>query len=189
MRKRSAEQGELTEMKKALLIIDMQVMPFVWKNFGGKSLYQEEKLLANTKRLIEKARKSNSPIFYIMFTEREGSLRSENQPLWRVHEQIAPVEHDHIIIKSHADSFLESGLHNQLKDLCIDTLIMCGIQTEYCVDTTVKSGFSHGYQVELVKDCHSTYDTDELTAEKIINHHNSILAQFAAIVLTNEVQF
>jgi len=176
-------------MKKALLIIDMQVMPFVWKNFDGKSLYQEEKLLANIKRLIEQARESHAPIFYIMFTEPEGSLRSENQPLWQVHEQIAPVEHDHVVIKYHADSFLESGLHNRLKNHGIDALVMCGIQTEYCVDTTVKSGFSHGYQVELVKDCHSTYDSDELTAEQIIRHHNSILAQFAAIVYSSEVRF
>lgn len=176
-------------MRKALLIIDMQVMPFVWKDYGGKSLYQEEKLLENTKRLIDKARKRNSPVFYIMFTEPKSSLRSENQPLWQVHEQIAPVAHDHVIVKHYADSFLESELHTQLQDNGIDTLVMCGLQTEYCVDTTVKSGYSRGYQVELVKDCHSTYDSDGLIAEQIINHHNSILAQFATIIHSSEVQF
>ncbi|MGG3838869.1 cysteine hydrolase family protein [Paenibacillus thiaminolyticus] len=176
-------------MEKALLIIDMQVMPFVWKNYGGKPLYQEEKLLENTKCLINKARKRNSPVFYIMYTEPEGSPRSENQPLWQLHEQIAPAAHDHVIIKHYADSFLESELNTQLQDYGIDTLVMCGIQTEYCVDTTVKSGYSRGYKVELVKDCHSTYDSDGLTAVQIINHHNSILAQFAAIVHSSEVQF
>ncbi|MGN7381941.1 cysteine hydrolase family protein [Paenibacillus sp. SAFN-117] len=176
-------------MRKAILIIDMQVMPFVWKDYGGKPICQEEKLLENTKRLIEKARKRSVPVFYIMFTEPKGSLRAENQPLWQVHEQIAPVEHDQIIIKHFADSFLESDLYTRLQDHGIDTLVMCGVQTEYCVDTTVKSGYSRGYKVELVKDCHSTYDSDGLTAEQIINHHNSILAQFAAIVNSNEVQF
>ncbi len=176
-------------MRKALLIIDMQVMPFMWKDYGGKPLYQEEKLLENTKRLIDKARKINSPIFYIMFTEPKGSLRSENQPLWQVHEQIAPAANDHVIIKHYADSFLETELHTQLQDHDIDTLVMCGIQTEYCVDTTVKSGYSRFYQVELVKDCYSTYDSDGITAEQIITHHNSILAQFATIVDSSEVQF
>lgn len=176
-------------MRKALLIIDMQVMPFIWKDYGGKPLYQEEKLLENTKRLIDKARKRDSPIFYIMFTEAKGSLRSENQPLWQVHEQIAPAAHDHVIIKYYADSFLDSELHAQLQVHDIDTLVMCGVQTEYCVDTTVKSGYSRFYLVELVKDCHSTYDSDGLTAEQIINHHNSILAQFASIVHSSEVQF
>lgn len=176
-------------MKKALLIIDMQVMPFVWKDYGGKAIYQEEQLLENTKRLIDKARQENSPVFYIMYTEPEGSLRSENQPLWQVHPQIAPAAQDHVIIKHHADSFLESELHARLRDHGIDTLVMCGVQTEYCVDTTVKSAYSRGYQVELVKDCHSTYDSDELTAEQIINHHHRILTQFAAMVHSSDVRF
>ncbi|MEK8129335.1 cysteine hydrolase family protein [Paenibacillus filicis] len=176
-------------MGKALLIIDMQAKPFVWKNYGGKSLYQEERLLEQTKCLIDQARMRNSPVFYILFTEQEGSLRSENQPLWQVHEQIAPLEQESLIIKYHADSFLESELHSQLQDYGIDALVMCGIQTEYCVDTTVKSAYSHGYHVELVTDCHSTYDSDGLTAEQIINHHNSILEPFATLVHSSEVQF
>lgn len=167
----------------------MQVMPFVWKDYGGKAIYQEEQLLENTKRLIDKARKGNSPVFYIMYTEPEGSLRSENKPLWQVHPQIAPAEKDHVIIKYHADSFLESELHTQLREHRIDTLIMCGVQTEYCVDTTVMSAYSRGYQVELANDCHSTYDSDELTAEQIINHHHRILAPFAAIVHSGDVRF
>jgi len=84
-------------MNKALLIIDMQVMPFVWKDYGGKSLYREEKLLENTERLIDKARKANSPVIYVMYTEPHGSPRSENQPLWQVHERIAPLAHDSIL--------------------------------------------------------------------------------------------
>ncbi len=167
----------------------MQVMPFVWKKYGGKTLYQEEKLIANTMLLIEKARKSHSLVIYIMFTEAEGSLRSENQPLWQIIDQIAPAAQDHLIIKHHADSFLESELNILLRKHAIDTLVMCGVQTEYCVDTTVKSGFSHGYKVELACDCHSTYDSEVLTAEQIIRHHNSILAQFATILHTNEVLF
>lgn len=176
-------------MKKALLIIDMQVMPFIWKDYGGKSLYQEEKLLEHSIGLINKARRGDSPVFYVMFTEPHGSPRSENQPLWQVHEQIAPLAHDSVIIKHYADSFLDSELHPRLQSQGIDTLVICGVQTEYCVDTTVKSGYSRGYKIELAEDCHSTYDSDGLTAEQIINHHNCILAQFATIVRSREVQF
>jgi nicotinamidase-related amidase len=167
----------------------MQVMPFVWKNYGGKSLFQEERLIENTKLLIDKARKSNSPVFYILFSEPEGSLRAVNQPLWQVIDQIAPTSQDHLVIKYHADSFLESELGTLLQLHEIDTLVMCGVQTEYCVDTTVKSGYSHGYKVELARDGHSTYDTDEISAEQIVRYHNSILAQFATIVDSSEIRF
>lgn len=155
-------------MKKALIIIDMQIMPLVWKDYGGKTLYEEEKLIENTKYLIDKARKRNTAIYYIMYTEPEGSPRAQNQPLWQVLDKLVPAAQDYVVIKHHADSFLETELHTLLQDNEIDTLVMCGVQTEYCVDTTVKSAYSHGYKVELVRDCHSTYNSDVLTAEQMM---------------------
>ena len=56
-------------MKKALVIIDMQMMPFIWKNYGGKTLYREDALIANIKSLIEKAQTVNPPVYYVMYTE------------------------------------------------------------------------------------------------------------------------
>ena len=79
-------------MSKALLIVDMQIMPFIWKDYGGKCLYNENLLLENTSGLINKARKSATPIYYILFTEGEGSPRAKGEPLWQVHPQIAPQE-------------------------------------------------------------------------------------------------
>jgi hypothetical protein len=40
-------------MKKALIVVDMQVMPFIWKDYGGKALYQVAVLFDNIKKLIE----------------------------------------------------------------------------------------------------------------------------------------
>lgn len=168
-------------MKQALVIIDMQIMPFVWKDYGGKPLYQEEQLIANTKALIEKARQAGAPIFYILYTEKGDSPRAENGPLWQVHPEITPQAEDIQIAKYHADSFLETNLEQELKNRQVSNLVFCGVQTEYCVDTTIKSAFSHGFTNELAGDAHSTYDSDILPAEKIIAHHNSILAQFCSV--------
>jgi nicotinamidase-related amidase len=77
-------------MKKALLIIDMQIMPFIWKNYGGKALFQEEALIANTKLLIEKARQAQTPIVYVLYTESGDSPRAEGQPLWQVIPEFPP---------------------------------------------------------------------------------------------------
>ena len=64
-------------MNKALLIIDMQLMPFLWKNYSGKEIYNEQKLLDNTQKLIEKARICEVPVYYILFTEQVGSMRAK----------------------------------------------------------------------------------------------------------------
>ena len=171
------------------MIIDMQVMPFIWKNYGGKAIYHEEKLISNVQALIAKARKEKAPIYYIMYTEAAGSPRAKNEPLWQVWPEIAGQEEDRVIVKYHADSFLETNLEECLKADGVEGIVMCGVQTEFCVDTTVKTAFSHGYKVELVKDGHSTYDSDLLSAEQIIRHHNSILEQFASIVPTEQIVF
>jgi nicotinamidase-related amidase len=72
-------------------------------------------------------------------------MRAKNQPLWQVHPQIAPKEKDRIIVKYHADSFFETDLHALLQKDGITDIIVCGVQTEFCVDTTIRSAFSHGY--------------------------------------------
>lgn len=168
-------------MKKALLVIDMQVMPFIWKNYGGKALHQEEALVANIHHLIEKARQANAPIFYVLHTEVGESPRAEGQTLWQIIPTITPQEQDRLVIKYYADSFMKTNLRSTLQDMCIEDIVICGVQTEFCVDTTCKSAFSHGLRVELASDGHSTFDGDLLSAKQIIAHHNNILAQFAQI--------
>jgi nicotinamidase-related amidase len=175
-------------VKKALLIIDMQRMPFVWKDYGGKALYNEARLIENTSLLIERARKGQSPIIYVLYTESTGP-RALDQPLWQIIEPIAPAPEDFLIIKYHSDSFHETDLHSLLGNIGVEGLVICGIQTEYCVDTTVKSAYSYGYKVELASDCTSTFDSDELTAEQIIRHHNHLLQQFGSVRPSDQIEF
>ncbi|HYE67162.1 MAG TPA: cysteine hydrolase family protein [Anaerovoracaceae bacterium] len=176
-------------MEKALLIIDIQIMPFVWKDYGGKELYRSEALLKNVKGLIEKARAANAPVYYILHTEKGDSPRAEGQPLWQIHPEIAPNEQDQLIIKYHADSFHDTELNLMLKKSKTEQLVLCGVQTEFCVDTTCRSAYSHGYKVELAMDSHSTFDSDRLTAEQITNHHNGILSLFADVKPSCEILF
>ena len=114
-------------MKKALIIIDMQIMPFIWKDYGGKPLYREAALIEKVKGLIQKARRADAPIFYILYTEKGESPRAENQPLWQVHPEIAPREDDTLIVKFHADSFLGTDLEQKLRRGQVTDLVFCGV--------------------------------------------------------------
>ncbi|MEL7656015.1 MAG: cysteine hydrolase family protein [Bacillota bacterium] len=176
-------------MNKALIIIDMQVMPFIWKEYGGKDLYRREVLLENVKGLIAKAREAEAPIYYILYTERGDSPRAEGQPLWHVYPEVAPLETDHLIIKYNADSFHNTELDGMLKDSGIENVVLCGVQTEYCVDTTCRSSFTHGYHMELAADGHSTFDSNDLKAEQIIRHHNAVLSIFGEVKPSDQISF
>ena len=70
----------------------------------------------------------------------------------------------------------------------IDHVIISGMQTEYCVDTTTRRAFSEGYKVTLVSDAHSTFDTEVLRAEDIVKHHNVVFGAFANVVTLKDLK-
>ncbi len=95
-----------------------------------------------------------------------------------------------MIQKQSPDSFHQTDLHSNLIDLEINKLIIAGLQTEYCIDTTCRRAYSLGYDITLVKDAHSTWNSDQLTAKQIIAHHNNILGGwFAKVEGENEITF
>ncbi|WP_180270831.1 isochorismatase family protein [Sporanaerobium hydrogeniformans] len=82
-----------------------------------------------------------------------------------------------------------TSLDRDLKADNIQEVIICGVQSEFCIDTTVKSAYSHGYKVVLPKDAHSTYDSDTLSASQITTHHHTILEQFVTLTMVNDLPF
>lgn len=72
----------------------------------------------------------------------------------------------------------------------IGKLVVTGLQTECCIDTTVRHAFCLSYETILVRDANSTYDISPLTAPQIIGHHHRILGNwFAKLQDTDEILF
>ena len=67
-----------------------------------------------------------------------------------------------------------------LRARAIDRLIITGWATDYCVDTTVRSALARGYPTVVPSDGHTAANRPHLPAEKIIEHHNAIWADFIA---------
>jgi len=140
--------------------------------------------------LLDRARRADVPVIYIQHMYKDFPIMEKGQPMWNVHPAIAPQEGETTIEKWHADAFYESNLADTLHHLGVDTLIITGIQTAYCIDTTCRRAHSKGYSCILVADGHSTLDSDILPAEKIIAHHNEVLgSQFATVNKASEVVF
>lgn len=169
----------------ALLIIDVQNGMF----FEEDPVYNSKTLVKNLKVLLEKARDSRTPVIYVQHNEREGSPLATGSPGWEIYSDIAPHDGDLIIQKWTPDSFYQTPLDEELKKRGIQALVISGIQTEICVDTTTRSAFSHGYDVTLVTDAHGTWPSEPLTAEQIIQHHNKTLRWFADTKTSDEIGF
>ena len=81
-------------------------------------------------------------------------------------------------------------MQRELERQEISRIVLAGIQTDYCVDTTCRRAYSLGYDVILVQDGHSTWDTEQLKASQIIAHHNEVLGNsFASLTTADEIQF
>jgi nicotinamidase-related amidase len=158
----------------ALLVIDVQVGLVE----GPEPAYGAQALLANINRLLSKARGAGSPVIYIQHDGNAGGRLEAGTPGWAIHAAIAPVEGELVIRKRASDSFYETQLQSELAARAIKHLVIAGMRTEMCVDTTSRRAISLGYDVTLAGDAHATVTSEVLPAAQIIAHHNYTLDGF-----------
>jgi nicotinamidase-related amidase len=167
----------------AVVIIDVQTSMFD----PADPIYRGEELLATLNRLLAKARAAQIPILYVQHgNEKKGAPLELNTPGWQIHEAIVPPEGEPVIQKRWPDSFYQTTLQDELQARGIKKLVIAGNATDYCVDTSCRRAFSLGYEVTLVKDGHSTWDDEAMTAPQIITHHNIVLGSWFATVKNEE---
>ncbi|QRG70223.1 cysteine hydrolase family protein [Brevibacillus choshinensis] len=156
--------------RPALLVVDAQT-------FLIEHAFQGQELAERIQKVIERARDLQIPVIYIQHCEKEGEF-AIGTPTWQIHPAFSPAEEETVIQKFACDSFLDTPLREVLESKEINHLVICGLQTEYCIDTTSRRAISFGYGVTLVGDGHSTFDNSVLKAEQIIAHHNAVLNGF-----------
>ena len=168
-------------VRSALVIVDMQ------RSLLEEETWRPDHLLERVSELEAAARAADAPLFYV--------VDSRVEPHAELHPSLSPREADKHVVKDSCDSFLATSLKADLDASSIERLIVCGLQTDFCIDTTCRRAASLGYQVVLVQDAHSTFDRDYISAEKVIEHHNKILADFPAgdgrvsVVASSQVDF
>jgi nicotinamidase-related amidase len=177
--------GDPVTAQSALVVIDVQVAMFD----ESDPVYQGAALLTTLGMLIPKARAAGVPVVYVRHDGGPGDPLARGTPGWQIHPSIAPLPGDVIIDKRTPDSFHETPLQGELEARGVSRLVLAGIQTEICVDTTCRRAFSLGYDVTLVTDAHSTWNAGSLTAAQIIDHHNQVLRWFAKTQAAREVTF
>lgn len=168
--------------KTALLIIDAQVGLLTP---GNQKPHNSNEVLKNIKALLDKAREKKLPVVYVQHTSK-GAFDKGNKA-WEICSEVAPVTGEPVIEKTEWNSFYGTKLEEVLRDLGVENLIITGMKTEFCVDTTCRAAYSAGYGLILVTDAHTTSDSYILSADKIISHHNSILRGIAALKTTRQV--
>ncbi len=174
-------------VRSALLIIDMQLGLFR----GAEAPHDGTRILANINTLVGRARLAGAPIYAARHTGPKGSPIEAGSPLWQLHPELAVDSAvDRVFDKPRPSCFAGTQLADELGRARVERLVIVGMKTQYCVDTTCRAASELGFQPVLVADAHTCMDTPQLPAAAIIAHHNATLnGPFARLQATDEVCF
>jgi nicotinamidase-related amidase len=161
--------------RPALLVIDLQLAMF--ESDRIPPIHEGGALLRRAQQLIKQARAARIPVFYVRHDGGDGHVLQAGTQGWHIHPAITPAAGEPIIDKRTPDAFHDTPLLSELSAAGIRSLIVTGAQTEVCVDTTCRRARSLGFDVTLVSDGHSTWDSELLAAPQIIRHHNRVLSK------------
>ena len=151
-------------MKTAFIIIDVQ-------NILVETGFKTERLLEKISYLQNQARSKNIEIIYIQHIENSEAQISK---AWQLSELLSRKPNEKVFQKKYNSIFKETGLKEYLDKQGIEKLVLCGMQTEYCVDTSVKVAFEYGYQLIIPEGAVTTFDGDDIPAETINEFYEDI---------------
>lgn len=150
-----------------LLVIDVQ------KGITDDRLYDYNGFIFNITKLIDEARQNGVEVIYVRHDDGEGSGFSLGDEDFEICDKIAPGEGEKIFDKKVNSALApDAGLIDHLRKKHIETLIVTGLQTDYCIDATVKSAFENGFEVIVPKGCNSTRDNEYMDAETTYKFFN-----------------
>jgi nicotinamidase-related amidase len=130
---------------------------------------RERRVLANMKRVLERARRRKSAVIHITASVRSDfrDLPRDN-PLWdgirksrqlifgtpgaAIHRAVKPLKSELVLNKTCVDPFLTTNLGQALQNADASTLLLMGLWTNWVVEATARHASDMGYRVFLVED-------------------------------------
>jgi nicotinamidase-related amidase len=162
-------------MKTALLVIDVQQAMCA----GEWAAFDIDRVIERINAVSAQARAAGSPVVLVQHEEDDGPLKHGTDG-WQLAEALATHPADLRVRKQTPNSFHRTDLHPLLQGRGITQLVICGLQSEFCVDSTVRGALALGYDVVLVADAHTTLDNGVLSAAQISAHHNATLGNMTS---------
>ncbi|HWY62123.1 MAG TPA: isochorismatase family cysteine hydrolase [Rhizomicrobium sp.] len=164
--------------RTALLLIDMQVdfaAPEGGLGRDGMDMEAPQAAVREASRLAEAARRAGVACVFVRLITRDEDdtpfLRewktrrgADGPPLCREGtrgaEFVGPQPHggEMVFSKERYNSFIGTGLDAALRGEGIDTLVVAGLTTECCIDSSVRDAFERDYHVFVVEDATACYE-------------------------------
>lgn len=152
-----------------LLVVDTQ------KAITNSKLYQFDLLESRISKLINIARNNGIEVIFVRHDDGVGCELTKGNDGFEIYEGFLPAENEIIFDKSVNSSFNGTGLLEYLREKRENTVIIVGLQTDYCIDATIKAGFEHGFKMIVPENTNSTFDNQYMTAEQTYRYYNEFM--------------
>lgn len=152
-----------------LLVVDTQ------KAITNSRLYQFDLFESHVKELIKKARHNDIEIIFVRHDDGVGNELTKGNDGFEVYDGFQPYDNEIIFDKNVNSSFKDTGLLEYLMQKGENTIIIVGLQTDYCIDATIKAGFEHGFKMIVPENTNSTFDNQYMTAEQTYKYFNEFI--------------
>jgi ureidoacrylate peracid hydrolase len=156
----------------ALLIVDLQqdfCSPGGYISALGKDVVPIAAVVAPVQRLLAAARAAGAPVAWLTacyeddlvppgMLRRKREMRVERvccaEGSWgaALLPGLEPAKGEPIIVKHSYSGFSNPGLEAFLRQHGVESLVLCGVQTNICVESTLRDGHSRGYHIGVAAD-------------------------------------
>ena len=185
----------------ALLVVDVQndfVSPEGSAGKRGEDVSGALALIPNLLALIEAARRVALTIVYIRTTHSEwtdtpswiyrssqkSGLSTCREGTWgaEFYEGISPRPSERVVIKHRYSTFINTDLNTVLRARGIQSVLVCGVATNVCVETSARDAYMFDYYVTVIDDCSAAYDVKlHMTTLENIRRHFGLVASSAEV--------
>ena len=139
-------------------------------------------VIGNVKKILETFRKETLPVIFLYLAfEKDyrdgGAMAHEIWPFFKekdglldgtwdaaIVDELMPLADEVVIRKTRYSGFSGTNLDCRLRYMGVETLIICGVTTNICVESTVRDAFHLGYKVVLISDGTSEIDEERYRA-------------------------
>jgi len=185
----------------ALIVVDVQndfVSPEGSAGKRGDDVGAAMAMIPNLTSLIDQARKVGLTVVYIRTTHsdwtdtaswiyrtsQKSGLNTCREGTWgaEFYDGIAPLPSERVVIKHRYSAFINTDLNTVLKARGIESILVCGVATNVCVETTARDGYMYDYYVTMIDDCSAAYD-----AKLHMNTLENIRRHFGLVASSHQI--
>jgi len=176
--------------KRALVVVDLQneYLPD-----GKLPLEGIHAALDNAARVIADARAKGDLVINVRHESAaaDAPFFTRGTDSVRIHDTVAPVAGETVIVKNFPNSFRETNLKSILDENGVEEVTVVGAMSHMCIDATTRAAADFGYKTRVVHDACATRDLEfNGVTVPALQVHSALMSAlafgYAAVVSTDE---